>query len=54
MTEQQVERIAIALEKIAELMENSEKREVNLKRNEIKEAKKATKNQKPNPLKESK
>ena len=37
MTEDQVERIAVALEKIAQLMENSQKREVNIAKKQIKE-----------------
>jgi hypothetical protein len=43
MTGEQVERIARALERISELLENSEKRDVNFKRNQIKEANKSKK-----------
>ena len=38
MNDELLERIAIALEKISELMENSEKREVNEKRKALKES----------------
>jgi|CoawatStandDraft_6_1074263.scaffolds.fasta_scaffold00804_10 hypothetical protein len=57
MTEEQVERIAVSLERIAQLMENSQKRDVNFKRNQIKEAnksKKPAKQQRPAPTKEDK
>ncbi len=38
-----IARIATALEKIAQLMQNSEKREINMKKNEIKESNKSNK-----------
>jgi hypothetical protein len=41
--EDYIARIATALEDIAQLMKNSEKREINIKKNEIKESNKAAK-----------
>lgn len=49
-----IARIATALEEIAQLMKNSEKREINMKKNEIKESNKAAKNLRKNPPKKSK
>lgn len=51
-----IARIATALEKIAQLMQNSEKREINMKKNEIKESNKAAKKKQTRqiPPKESK